>query len=577
MRQIVATNIVGTSSTTAWSQAQSISYDGGHQLWVVLKLECHEVGSLVDLTVVGAEIIADLEEKGQGAATSQDLRKLVDTTLAETPIGIEVQIIVGSLRDNSLVIYGKGGVAVYLGRDGQLAKLKENFGVGGSIEGQLEKGDVFTLCTIQFTQVVGVASLKHILLKDSDPAEALAPLLHKQDDTSGVAAVVGIVKESSITQSPILGIKLKIDVPKKLNLWVGGSILILLVIMIGVGMGQRVKRVAERAFNDLDTSVRVKVEESLSAAELNPERARILLSEAKSEVEGYLDTDIRDEYREKGNKLLTQIASTEDQAFKKNEIELTTMVELRVLAEGLSANQMKSDGKGNLVFGDTTEPRIVAMNIGDRSRQIVKTASDKMIDLAVSEAKLYGLSATVVNEYFWKKDESKKLIEADEFWKEPESIELFAGNVYILDKDQGEIWKYPTLGDTFGGRRRWFAVGIAPDLTNVVDMKVVGDIWLLTSTGKLERYSRGAPVNFLMEGFPSKGEGKRLVDPRAVWVSESLIYVLESGAERVVVFGDDGKYKAQFVSSEFARASDLVVLDDRGYVLVDNMVKEFGL
>jgi hypothetical protein len=199
------------------------------------------------------------------------------------------------------------------------------------------------------------------------------------------------------------------------------------------------------------------------------------------------------------------------------------------------------------------------------------------VDIAVSETKMYALHKNPVLYFFWKKEESKKAIEADEFWKEPESIELFAGNAYILDKDQGEIWKYPTLGDTFGGRRRWLAAGIAPDLSNVVDMKVAGDIWLLTSTGKLERYSRGAPVNFAMEGFPSKDTGKKLSEPTAVWASESLIYVLENGAGRVVVFGDDGKYRAQYTSSEFGKASDLVIVDDKGYVLIDNTVKEFGL
>jgi hypothetical protein len=182
-----------------------------------------------------------------------------------------------------------------------------------------------------------------------------------------------------------------------------------------------------------------------------------------------------------------------------------------------------------------------------------------------------------VKELFWKKDEIKKVIEPDEFWKEPANISTFAGNIYILDRGQSEIWKYPTLGDTFGGRRRWLAVGITPDLSNVVDMKVVGDVWLLTSTGKLERYGRGAPVPFGMEGFPAKGEAKKLSEPSAIWVTDSMVYVLENGASRIVVFGTDGKYKSQYINSEFNKAQDLVVVDDRVYVLIDNVVKEFGL
>jgi hypothetical protein len=73
------------------------------------------------------------------------------------------------------------------------------------------------------------------------------------------------------------------------------------------------------------------------------------------------------------------------------------------------------------------------------------------------------------------------------------------------------------------------------------------------------------------------GESKKLSDPAAVWVTESYVYVLERGAGRVVVFDMDGKYSQQYINSEFGKASDLVVVDDKAYVLIDNVVKMFGL
>ena len=62
-----------------------------------------------------------------------------------------------------------------------------------------------------------------------------------------------------------------------------------------------------------------------------------------------------------------------------------------------------------------------------------------------------------------------------------------------------------------------------------------------------------------------------------MWVSDSRVYVLENGASRVVMFDLEGRYEAQYVSAEFVGASDLVVVDNMAYVLVDNAVKEFGL
>lgn len=66
-------------------------------------------------------------------------------------------------------------------------------------------------------------------------------------------------------------------------------------------------------------------------------------------------------------------------------------------------------------------------------------------------------------------------------------------------------------------------------------------------------------------------------DPRAVVVSEDKVYVLESGASRVVAFDLDGKYQGQSVSADFSRASDLAVYKGKGYVLVDNVIKEWDL
>jgi len=563
MVNLTTTSIVGSASKTTWSQAQTVVGVDGVQMMIVIQLACGEDDSLLDLRHLGGEILKEIERNGVGA---------VDKISSEIKEGLEVGVIVGIVNGRSLVLKGMGEVGAYLARNFQLAKL------GVNLEGELVPDDVIVLATNKFVEEVGLVKFKEILLEEENPAELLSPLLHVQVETSGAAAIVGeVVKEKKKVSWPMIKLPHE-NSPHTLNLIVGGVIFVLLIIMIGVGMVRRVKVVAERDFANLETSVQTKIQETLSVGDLNPERARILLTQARSEVDAYLGTDIREEYKLKGMKLIGEIESADERAFKKNEIKLETVVELSVLADGLTSNAMQSDGKGNLIFLDNSRFRMVFMNLTDRSRQVMeKDSSESFVDLGVSESKVYGLNSSGVAELILKKDEIKKVIEPDEFWKEPKYISIFAGNVYVLDREQGEIWKYPTLGDTFGGRRRWFAVGITPDLTNVVDMKVVGDIWLLTSTGKLERYSRGAPVTFGMEGFPAKGEAKRLSEPSALWVTDSAVYVLENGSSRVVVFGTDGKYQSQYINSEFSKAQDLVVVDDKVYVLIDNVVKEFTL
>lgn len=587
MVKLTTTNIVGTASKNTWSQVQSVMYGESHQLVMIVELGGGSEETLIDLATLGAETLAEIERKGQVVLSREQLKDLVEEVTGGVGEGITTSILVGVLQHTKLMLYGKGAVGAYLSREGRLAKLKDDWGEGGFVSGELKEGDTVIFATAKFVEIVGMTRFSEILCSDPNPTEVLAPLVHTQGDSSGVAAVVGQVEGNPklarnglwrglINLKP--KIKIRSENPKKMSLWIPGVIMLLLLVMIGVGMVRRVRQAAERDFDGLNMSVSAKIEETLSVGDLNPERARDLLSQARGEVGAYLATDIRDEYRVRGEKLIEEIEKADGQAFKKNDVQLETVVELSILADGLQAEKMKSDGKGNLIFLDTGSSRVVLMNLVDRSRQTVDTSKgESLVDVGVSEAHTYGLGATGVTELGWKNNEIKKVIEPDEFWKQPSLIEVFAGNVYIFDLEQSEIWKYPTLGETFGGRRRWLAGGIAPDLSKVVDMKVVGDIWLLTSSGKLERYSRGAPVSFPMEGLPAKGETKKLSEPSAMWVNDSFVYVLENGASRVVVFNLEGKYESQYVNSEFGKASDLVVVDGMVYVLVDNVVKEFGL
>ncbi len=581
MIKLLTKNIVGSSSQSLWSQAQVADYEKNHKLVIILQLKSEEVDSMVDLGVLGSQVLLNIEQKSRYVENEAQLQKIIFASIEGVLGGVSCEYLVANIKDGSVIFCGKGAVCALISRNSQIAKIDFELSEDKTINGFIKDGDVLLVATTKLIEVIGQNKLKEILTHDSDPGEALAPLIHTTDDSSGVAGSVCVVGESDEQMTEVVKNPLKIylrnEEPRKLNMWVGLSLLLALSIMIGVGMVRRVKVISEQKYQTVNSIVEAKIAETLSIGDLNPERARILLAEAKTEVETYLSLKLKDEYKVKALKLTEEITKAEEQAFKKNDIALNTIVELKVLIDELKANKMKTDGKGNLVFIDESSSRLVSMNIADRSRQIIETKDGKFIDVSMTDAKLFGLNVKSVTELNLKKDESKTAIEADEFWIDPTKIGLFAGNVYILDKGQSEVWKYPTLGDAFGGRRRWLAAGITPDLSNVVDMKVVGDIWFLTSTGKLERYSRGAPVKFSMDGFPAKSEDKKLSEPSALWVTESLIYVLENGASRISVFGDDGLYKSQYVNSEFSKASDLVIVDDKGYVLIDNVVKEFSL
>lgn len=576
MTEIVTTEIVGSSTNTTWSQAQTYHL-GERTLMVVLQLRLQAEETLLDVATLGSQILGDIERQAPQVKDNTNLGEMIKASVSGLPAELTIGLIVGLVTGRQLSLQGTGEVEALLARDGGLARLRGSWQGGGSIEGELKIGDKLLLSTGQLIQGLGVESIREILLKDDSPGELLSPLVHKQADSSATAGVVGVWgrREGKPVWS---GWTLHYSAPRKMNLWIGAVIFGLLVLMIGVGVVRKGQVESTRAITNLETSVRGELQKITQDTSMSAEGVRQGLERSRDEVRQYLATNPKANLKVRAESLLSAIQVTEDGAFKKNEISLTTVTDLDVLLEGLEAQHMESNGRGDLLFLDSSASKAVALHLLDRSRRVIELPKDQdWVGVVAGEESLYALSKQGVSKLSFESSKVTKVIEPDDFWQTPTELGLFGGNVYILDTGQSEIWKYPTLGETFGGRRRWLAPGITPDFSKVVDMKVTGDIWLLTSTGKIARYRRGAPVDFVVKGYPAEGGDQLLKDPGAIWVSESLIYVLERGGARVVVFDEEGSYRAQYASPEFARASDLVIVDDKGYVLVDNAVKEFGL
>ena len=126
MLKLNTTNIVGSADKKSWSQSQTIIYSKIHQVLSVVQLTSEDEDSLIDLTSLGVEILAEIERKGQDVKTPDQLKKLSDNVYEGVTEGLKVEIIIASLIGSDLAIYGRGDVEAYLSRGGKLAKLKEN-------------------------------------------------------------------------------------------------------------------------------------------------------------------------------------------------------------------------------------------------------------------------------------------------------------------------------------------------------------------------------------------------------------------------------------------------------------------
>lgn len=590
METTALTTLVGTPSPTVWSQAQIFKTET-ISLGVVLSLKKVGGEDALELPAIGGAMLFSLRENMGHAGSIPEIQKAVEDLAAGVPKEIILSVAVVTVNQKRLQLNGKGEMRAYLVRQGKLVELADEEQLTKGVAGNLVPGDTFCVGTKQMMEMIGVASLAGALKEGSAAGEQLAPLLHKEQDSSYAAAILGnygglqsggagfgwAEKLREIVKQP-LKVKRVNESPRPINTWIAGAALLFLIVMIGFGYIRRARMGLEQEYQSVLAEVEQKIGEAGSIADLNPERARILLSESKHTAENYHAKTQKEPYKSQGRALLLQVEEAEKNIFKVDSVGLSSVIELPILAEGLEAKKMYLDSNGMLVFPDLRSERVVGLNIEDKSKVEFETGKVGLItSMGFFEKTYYGMTDKGVAQIGAKEDQTRVVIEKDPLWGEISSVESYAGNIYLLDKGNSEIWKYPVVKDGFGERRRWLAAGIVLDLTKVSAMKVAGDIWLVTSSGKLERYSRGAPVEFTMAGFPAVAGDKRLSDPVSLYVTEDEVYVLERGAKRVVVFGQDGTYKAQYLNEEFGQALNLVVYKNKGYVLLGETVKEFSL
>jgi len=573
MKKIKTSTVVGTPTLDCWSQAQFFSSERGG-VGIVVQVERKEGGELIDLVSIGSSIV-------EGAKEEMVTEEGVISGMGE---GIKASLAMIKIEDERVKITGNGEIETYLVRGGKLAKLGEATELERGIVGKLIEGDTLIVMTMGVKELVGEEKLQELCRGGEEAAEAIAPQLHGKEDSSRAAGLmisyereeksgIGVIM-ARLTERPIR-VRGWSEGPQKLNVGLAVFALIFLIIMVGLGLWKRQVKVRQEAYSAVKEQVEQQIGEARSVADLNPGRAEDLLNQAGEAAQGYTESQRREQEKTKGAELVRTVNEAKESIFKVNKTALTKTIELSVLASGLSSKTMMVDSVGTAMFPDTNNNRVVAMNIDDKSRIVIETGEiGKVKSLAVFDKKIYGLVDSGVAELNQDETKNKIVIEPDELWGNVVQVESYAGNLYLLDLGTSEIWKYPVITDGFGTRKRWLGPGIALDLSKVVQMRVTGDVWIITKSGKLERYSRGVPVKFTLEGVPG---GEILDDPTALWVGETAVYIVEKGKARMIVLGLDGKYQAQYLNEELTKATDLVVYKNKAYVLIENEVKEFGL
>jgi len=474
-----------------------------------------------------------------------------------------------------------------------------------SASGYPQAEDLLILGTKAFFDSLAAGVLK-AALQGKDPAaavEQLAPVVHSKQDTGNLGATIIVFKETEGTQvTPVQEIseekaplqekpqlssylrkglsfiqnfvskklperriyvrpgETEEEVPQKRKTMVTVGAILVVLLVVSIGFGIRAKNVREQKgrYEERLTQAEHEFDESLSLASLNPERARELFANSKGAAEALLGEGIKDKRLD----LLSQkLSENQGNILGEYKVDPELFVDLSLQVSGFEGQEVASSGKTIFVL-DKKGKRIISVDFGTKKTQVASGPDQigEAQSLAAYEDRVFILTPDGVSEVG--KTKSQVI---DKSWDGEVLVYAYAGNLYLIDKVGSTIWRYPGTGEAFASKQNWLAPGTKVDLSQVKSVTIDGTIFLLSSSGKLSKFSLGNPTGFTPQGvFPE------LSTPDAIYTNEELkyVYVLERSGKRVVVLEKDGKYKAQYTSDKIGEAQDLAVSEKEGKIVI---------
>jgi len=342
-------------------------------------------------------------------------------------------------------------------------------------------------------------------------------------------------------------------------------LLILILIFLGRvfwGVKERGRSAERIKFDEIYQKANQEVNEAQSILELNRIRSRELLEDAQNLLSQASQLGIQ---KNKVKSLTEKIDKLKIQALKIVDIEKPTLFFDLSLAKSSSKGEKIILSGSNLLILDSSANSIYFLGRETKSTKVYTGDFAKGKHLASWEDRIFILKEDEgVFELDQNTGQSKKILERNSLWGKIDDFFAYNGNLYVLDSQKNQIWKYPGSGEGFGSQVAFLKEG-ASELSKAVSFAIDGTIWVLREDGGLFKI-----LPDLIEPIDVAGLDKPFSYPLAVDTASEYknLYILDKGNKRIVVLGKDGEYDSQYRAQFVDGVQDFAVDEKSGDIFL---------
>lgn len=628
MLNLTSAKLTGNPGPTGWSQVHEFKPEDpaklalrGHLFAVVATGRAMEG---VDVVTSGRELLARLHEEyfGKEEGTSFNmLKSAVQKVIDEFGNlwgSVEIAAVVSD-KEALYTVVGGGSQAAIL-RNGMYAKiLVSREGEVVAASGYPKENDVLIVGSKNFFLNITDGVIKASLEAESPEAsvESLAPSVHAKADEGTIgAAVIKFTAESPFFQKETISPKspgerkvkdegrtikmggfsftsflkdkfesfnlsnfkkrsfyLKKDsgdeaVPqkKKVTFTVGVILLVLLFLSIGFGMKQKAVRDKAKNYEGRLFEAQTKINDAVNLIDADAAQARLLFSEGLAITDSLKAEGVEDKQLDEVVALLNEKKAL---VLGEYEAEAEDFLDLSLLSSGFVGDKLSSSEDMFFIL-DKNGKKVVSSTISTKKTQVVAGPDqvEGVLGFSSYEDRVFIMKSDGIYEVG---DELNKVIEKD--WGEA-LFASYAGNIYLLDKTEGMIYRYVGSGKEFSTKQKWLGAGVAPDFSLIKAMTIDGTIWVLSESGKMSKFSLGSPQAI---------EALTVYPPATTLTSiftngeNKYVYLLDNQVGRIIVLTKTGAYKAQYYTEAAKGASDLVVSESEKKLILLSGAKLYSI
>lgn len=146
-----------------------------------------------------------------------------------------------------------------------------------------------------------------------------------------------------------------------------------------------------------------------------------------------------------------------------------------------------------------------------------------------------------------------------------EELAIYGNNLYVLDTQNNQIFKYPESGNSFAGGQAW--IKKEADISNTSSFTIDGSIYAIANDGQIKNFLKGEPQDF------DYHQPRPLIGNNAIiktFRDSDYLYIIDPNNKRVIVLTKEGAIKDQYTSLKFGALLDLAVDPDEKAIYLLN-------